>query len=126
MAKRSKPKKSTVVASSNLREEIRLSIGKFSFVVKQANLLMRVRRSKLFEEISKLPPTGDLEEDAVRLYFYPRMAGCSEGNMPTLEEFCELLDTETDEWYKACYQKNPHWFDEDKEISPEELKKKEN
>lgn len=124
MAKR-RSKSKSVITSGNLREEIRLSIGKFTFVVKQANLLMRVRRSKLFEEISKLPPTGDLEQDAVRLYFYPRMAGCSEGNVPTLEEFCELLDIETDEWYKACYEKNPHWFDEDKEISPEELKKKE-
>lgn len=124
MAKR-RSKKSTIT-SDNLREEIRLSIGKFSFVVRQANLLMRVKRSKLFEQISKSPPSGDLETDAIRLYFYPRLAGCSEGNVPNLEQFCEMLDIDTDKWYKAVYQMNPHWFDEDKELSPEEFKKKEN
>lgn len=124
MAKR-RSKSKSVITSGNLREEIRLSFGKFSFVVKQANLLMRLKRQKIFEEIAELPSSGDIEADAVRLYFYPRLAGCSEGKVPNLDEFMELLDVQTDEWYRAVYAKNPHWFEEDKEIGPEDLKKKE-
>jgi hypothetical protein len=42
--------------------------------------------------------------------FYPKLAACSTGNVPTEEEAYNMPSEERDKWYAAAHNVNPLWF----------------
>ena len=45
-----------------------------------------------------------------RLNIYPKMAACSEGDVPSEEEARRMPSTELNKWYAAAKKVNPDWF----------------
>lgn len=60
-------------------------------------------------------------EDFKRQYFkttiYPKMAACSTGDVPTVEQAMAMPSSEINKWYRAAERVNPEWFAAFKEIT---------
>jgi hypothetical protein len=65
---------------------------------------------------------------AVRYAIYPKMAACSSGDVPTLEDVIYRMPiTESDKWWNAAKEINPSWFEvfaDIEKMSDAEKKKK--
>ena len=71
----------------------------------------------------------DTKAQIFRLVFYPKLAACSIGDVPSVEEARDAMPTqELNKWYEAVCRVNPHWFkplqDLQAESEAETLKKK--
>jgi hypothetical protein len=69
---------------------------------------------KLFdlEAEANANPHTDLNKQVFRMSFYVRMKACSIGNVPTEDEARTWRSSETDKWYQAVNQVNPHFFEQ--------------
>jgi hypothetical protein len=74
------------------------------------------------------PFTKDEERArSFRVGFYPKMAACSTGDIPSEDEALHMPSAELDKWWTAAKECNPRWFEVFKDIekmSESELKKK--
>ena len=101
-----------------------------TLIVSEATLRMNVRMLEMAQEA-----TAQLESNAemsvveahFRIEVYPRLAACTTaedgGPLPTPDEFLDGKDLETNQWYVAAGQRNPHWFP-DVSMPEEDVKKK--
>lgn len=71
----------------------------------------------------------DTRAQIFRMVFYPKLAACSIGDVPSVIEARDAMPTdELNKWYEAVCRVNPHWFkalqDLQVESEAETLKKK--
>lgn len=91
------------------------------------NLDMLARSEEAESEVS-----GDtiisLVEAHFRVNIYPKLAAITTaadgGPVPSVDEFLDARDTETNEWYLAAVALNPHWFPEAAPAAVEKKKRK--
>lgn len=97
--------------------------------VSEASLRMGMRRDHLKAQgLRSLSDPGNEEltplEQVFIVEIYPSMFACSSGELPSAMEMLDgMTELETDEWYVACVELNPHWFTRNEEDQPE-IKKK--
>jgi len=73
------------------------------------SVLMKLHR--LESEAEKGPPADSVSAETFRLLYYPRLAACSIGDVPTREEArSEWPTSELDKWYQATRRVNPRLF----------------
>jgi hypothetical protein len=71
---------------------------------------LRVRDSAKIERMrqeAQAVPDEDPDVQVMREYFYPILAICSEGDVPTEEEFLNMPVLEANIWYEALDELNP-------------------
>ena len=85
--------------------------------VYQASNAMETTRSIMIANADERWAGRKSEEfaDQARRYletlFYPSLIACTTGNLPTLEEFLDLVPAEdTLKWEAAAREMNPRWF----------------
>jgi hypothetical protein len=70
----------------------------------------------------------DTKAQIFRLVFYPKLAACSTGGVPSVEEARSMPTDQLNLWYEAVNRVNPHWFkalqDLQAESEAETIKKK--
>jgi len=69
--------------------------------------------SMRLQELEALAVKSPLEDDAQQtfnLVIYPKLAACTSGKVPSLQEALEMPSTELDKWYFAVKRLNPDWF----------------
>lgn len=100
-------------------------------IVSQGTLRMSMRRDHMRSmALQQLLAPGSEELSPLEQVFiveiYPAMAACSSGELPSAVELLDtMVDLETDSWYVACTELNPHWFVKDENSEGgEEIKKK--
>lgn len=105
-------------------------------MVYEASNLMEMKRSLMISAADERwqGQTVDGMEEQARRYLetllYPSLIACTEGNVPTLEEFLSSVPaSDSDAWMAAARRKNARWFPDLREHTPEEqaadLEKKE-
>lgn len=98
----------------------------------QASFLMKMNRQVMINEAAAkwtTPPNG--VEENLRYYtetvLYPSLAACSEGDVPSSEEYLSCAEVEIEAWATTVYELNPHWapqlFDTEEEKAVAEEKK---
>jgi hypothetical protein len=83
----------------------------------EAGFVHGLQRSVLIAEAGKGVPKFyekyNLSTDVVRYVhqlLYPSLISCTEGPLPTEEEFLSLKDKEVNEWINTAQEKNEDWF----------------
>lgn len=101
-------------------------------MVSQASLRAQLRLVELEaagQKIADETPNISLAEAYFIASIYPKLAACTictDGELPTPDEFLDGLDVEADAWYTAARELNAHWFpvEVSAEADPDEGKKK--
>jgi hypothetical protein len=76
-----------------------------------------MRRFRLDLEVEKQEPLPNARKEVFRLIYYPKLAGCSIGNVPSMDEArSQWGEDELQGWYDAARVVIPEWF-----LSLEEL-----
>ncbi len=63
-----------------------------------------------------------------RLNVYPKLAGCSTGDVPDMETAGKMPSSELNKWYRAAHRCNPDWFamfDQPKNPTPAQVAEQE-
>ena len=111
----------------NLTEEIVFS-DKSKLLVVDGNVPTGIMRIRDLEEYAQENPLDDLKKQVFRMQFYPKLAGCSLGDVPDEETARTMPTAEINRWYEAVNRVNPHWFagllELSKEAQAAQLKKK--
>lgn len=98
-------------------------------IVSQGSLRMGMRRDHMrAQALQRLAEPGNENltplEQVFLVEIYPAMVACSSGKIPTVEAVLDgMTELDSDEWYTACVELNPHWFTQVTEDQPE-IKKK--
>lgn len=88
------------------------------------SVLMRLHR--LESEVEAGTPMNDVSAETFRILFYPRLAACSTGDVPGMDEArSEWPTSELDKWYNAARRVNPTLFLPLEEIALENRQKAE-
>jgi hypothetical protein len=111
-------------------EELVEKPGKFKFRDGTTLTILDHRLPSVWLSISKLEQVAistdeDPRQQAFAWAVYPKLAGCSRGQVPTLDEAYHFPSTELNKWYAAVEKVNPNLFEDLKKVASEELKKKE-
>lgn len=72
-----------------------------------------IRIADAGKEIPKFYGKYALSDDVVRYVhrlLYPSLISCTDGPVPTEEEFLTLKDKEVNEWIAAAEERNDDWF----------------
>lgn len=75
---------------------------------------------KFYEKLS-------LSTDVIRYIhqlLYPSLISCTEGTLPTEEEFLTLKEKEVNEWIAAAQERNEDWFSFNGAAAKESMEKK--
>lgn len=86
-----------------------------------------VRIAEASKETPKFYEKYNLSEDVityVHRLLYPSLISCSEGNLPTEEEFLKRKDKEVNEWIAAAQEFNPDWFSLNGATAKQDMEKK--
>lgn len=67
-------------------------------------------RLEEMERVAREEPLPDVKAQIFREMFYPKLAACSSGDVPTEEEARAMPSEELDKWYEAVKRVNPKWF----------------
>jgi hypothetical protein len=87
-----------------------------AITVHKATFVMGLQRSVLISNASKDAPNGEYKDldDSVAKYIhqllYPSLTACSQGKLPTEQEFLTLLEADVNKWIEAASELNPDWF----------------
>src|SRR5690349_16930638 len=87
-----------------------------TITVHKATFVMSLQRSVSQANAIKEASNGiykNLDDSVVNYVhqrLYPTLAVCSEGKVPTEEEFLNLLQEDVDRWIAAASELNPDWF----------------
>lgn len=99
-----------------------IKIGDRSIIVLSNRPSVMMKRVALEVEAESKPATGNIKKDFFIVSQYPRMAGCSIGDVPTSQEaLTDLTIEELDIWYTAAKEMLPAWFETQEEISEREV-----
>ena len=107
----------------------KVKVGGKTITVSQASFVMSLQRSIKIADASKETPKfyENLDEQVityVHRLLYPSLISCSQGKLPTEEEFLKLLEADVEAWISAGQRLNPDWFSSNG-ASKEDLEKKE-
>ena len=93
-------------------QEIPVRLGDYEFVVQSMRPSVLMRRMHIETELGKQPSLPNIKQEVFRVAYYPRLAGCSVGNVPSVDVArTELTETELQTWYDAAKQMIPAWFE---------------
>jgi hypothetical protein len=108
------------------RETVKFRDGT-KLIVTEANWAASIKLQDL-EEQAKATPLEDPISQRFNLLVYPKLAACSSGKVPSMQEGLAMPSVELDKWFLAVKRLNPDWFmlvpDKLIEESPEALAKK--
>lgn len=91
------------------QEELQLGARKMTVLSLRPSVIMR--RVRLESEVEKEPPLGNVRQETFRVIYYPKLAACSLGDVPTSEESrVDLSMDELDAWYETASRMIPDWF----------------
>lgn len=77
--------------------------------------VLRVRDAAKVErlrEVAKASPVDDSTVQILREQYYPVFAGCTEGDVPTEDEFLDMPNVEANKWFATVSELNPGLFPE--------------
>lgn len=109
----------------------KIKVGGRALTVFKASFVMSLQRSILIADAGKTKPNGEYKnlDSSVVIYvhqhLYPSLAACSQGKVPTEEEFLTLLEEDVNKWLEAASDLNPDWFsvnNETKKVKEEKEK----
>jgi hypothetical protein len=70
-----------------------------------------LRRYRLDQEAEKQPALDNIRKEVFRLTYYPKLAGCSTGDVPGMEEArSQWGEDDLQAWYDAARWAIPEWF----------------
>lgn len=72
-----------------------------------------IRIADAGKEVPKFYEKLNLSMEVIRYVhqlLYPSLVSCTEGHLPTEEEFLKLKDKEVNEWINAAQERNEDWF----------------
>lgn len=96
-------------AQSHEQEEIEIGERKITVLSLRPSVLMR--RNQLETLAQKKSPSENIRQQVFRQAYYPRLAACSLGDIPTEEEARSEWSTEDLQiWYDAAKRQIPFWF----------------
>jgi hypothetical protein len=105
-------------------KSIKVTIGKKKIVVYPATIPMDVKKSRLLRYALE-NPREDEDEQVAAMQFYPTMAACSKGDVPTIDEFMNISRDDLEDWYQAVDKLNPDGFPfSQRDIVPNKKKEK--
>lgn len=91
-------------------EEITFSDGNI-ITVKSQRPSVLIRKDILEYEASKEPPLDNVRRELFRSIYYPLLAGCSFGELPSSEEARTQMSADDIQlWYDTAKRQNPDWF----------------
>lgn len=91
--------------------------------ISQANWDISMRLTHL-EDAARDNPVDDPDQQLFMIAFYPRLAACAEGEVPTEEEARQMPSDDLDLWYATVKEMNPKWFPDTESIEDESKDKK--
>jgi hypothetical protein len=110
----------------------KLKVAGRAITVHKATFVMSLQRSVLISKAGTESPNGEYKnvDDSIVTYvhqlLYPSLVACSQGKIPTEEEFLTLLEQDVNPWIEAASALNPDWFSNgDSSKQTEEREKKE-
>jgi len=109
------------------RETVKFRDGTKLTVI-EANWAVSLKLQEL-EEQASAAPLEDPKSQRFNLLVYPKLAACSSGQVPSMQEALEMPSTELDKWFLAVKNLNSDWFEilttpEEVDGSPKALAKK--
>lgn len=96
-----------------------IQIGKPGFEriidIHEATYLHGVRRGLNLSKTDAYKPVDDTDEEAAIAYnmlmnLWAPVTSCSEGDVPTIEQFLNLREADIEFWVNEAREVNPHWF----------------
>jgi len=90
--------------------------------------ILRTRDSAKVERMRQeaaATPREDPDEQALVEYFYPILFYCTDGDVPTAEEFLEMPLTQSNAWFSAVDDLNPGLLPGVQESEEKSIEKKE-
>lgn len=97
--------------------DIKVKVAGRTLTVFKAAFVNGLQRSvKIAEAGQSTPPFYDklaLDESVVRYVhrlLYPSLISCTDGKLPSEEEFLKLPDADAQSWVDAAEKLNPDWF----------------
>jgi hypothetical protein len=70
-----------------------------------------LRRFRLEVETEKQPALDNVRKEVFRITYYPKLAGCSIGAVPAMEEArTQWSEDDLQAWYDAALEVIPEWF----------------
>jgi len=92
-----------------LKTEVVTFRDKKQVTVSEENWNIGTLLTKLNEDAAK-EPVDNVNDQVFRQVFYPKLAACSSGDVPSEEEAKQMPSMELDKWYEAVRRVNPQWF----------------
>lgn len=95
----------------------KIKVAGRAITVHKALFVMSLQRSVLVSNAVKEKPTAAVYKNLdpsvatyVHEFLYPSLAACSQGSLPTEEEFLNLSEEDAQAWMDAAAALNPDWF----------------
>lgn len=94
----------------------KIKVAGRAITVHKATFVMSLQRSVLISNAGKEAPNGEYKnlDDSVIRYIhellYPSLVACSQGKLPTEQDFLTLLEADVNKWIEAASELNPDWF----------------
>lgn len=85
------------------------AVGGRTIRVLPSTILMSTRRNSMVQRATE-EPNPDADVQLLRVLFYPALAACSQGEIPSEAQFLSMDERDADKWYKTVMAVNPHWF----------------
>jgi len=109
----------------------KVKVGGKTLTVFEAGFVHGLQRSIRIADAGKETPKFyeklNLGVEVIRYVhqlLYPSLISCTEGNLPTEEEFLKLKDKEVNEWIAAAQERNEDWFSINGSAAKESMEKK--
>lgn len=91
-------------------QDLHLSDGSCITVHSRRPSVLR-RRFQLDREAEKGVPLDNIRKEIFRVTYYPKLAGCSTGDVPSMEEArAQWSEDDLQAWYNAAVAVIPEWF----------------
>lgn len=94
----------------------KIKVAGRAITVHRATFVMSLQRSVLIANAGQETPNGEYKnlDDSVVGYvhqlLFPSLVACSQGKLPTEQEFLTLLEADVNRWISAARELNPDWF----------------
>ena len=91
-------------------EVIKFSDGK-KIIIKSKRPSVVMQRVRLEDAASHEEPLDNIRRETFRFIYYPKLAGCSFGDVPDSEYArTQMSEAEIQSWYDAAKRQIPDWF----------------
>jgi hypothetical protein len=107
----------------NLNREVVTFRDGTELTVMEANWAVSMRLQELEEQAEK-NPLEDVKQQTFNRWIYPKLAACSSGTVPSMQDAFEMPSTELDKWFFAVKRVNLDWFPEPVPATEEGKRKK--